>query len=141
MNLKLLSALAFAVLANVTFAAQSGGIPMPSPLTPVPDPSFSQYNGAPVVVSAQPAELFSDVRYHGTRNIAPCAVPTVVQVTDPCAKRSCCKSCVNVQICVPPCDPTCVKVTRDGNHVRYEYGKYSVVVKTVGHHVVVHYGD
>ena len=135
-----------------TLLGQASGIPMPSQLSPIPDPAFNQYpaylppSGAvdPTYGSqiiGQPMELYSNVRYLGTSNISQCAVPTVIQVPDPCNRDKCCKTCVNVQVCVPPCDPVKVKVTRDGNRVRYDYGKYSVVVRTVGDHVVVHYGD
>jgi hypothetical protein len=165
MSRVLMSGLAVALLASVAVAGDGrtlrsaiaptllaqNGIPMPSPLSPVPDPVYSQHPGysTPAFggstlgypVDGQSAELFSDVRYHGTRNIAPCAVPTIIQVPDPCNRDKCCKSCVNVQVCVPPCEPQRVKVTRDGNRVRYDYGQYSVVVKSVGNHVTVHYGD
>lgn len=141
-----------ATLAPV-LASQSGGIPMPMPLSPTPDPAYSAPGGAyipngdPVVISpgtpimGQPLELFPDVRYRATRNISPCAVPTIIQVADPCNKDRCCRTCVNIQVCVPPCDPCNVKVTRDGGKVRYDYGKYAVVARTVGNHVVVHYED
>ena len=141
-------------------AAQVSEIPLPAPLSPTPDPAYSgysqplnQYPSSPYPgmgdsfgaqgypVASQPIELFRDVRYHGSRNIAPCAVPTIIQVSDPCNRDRCCKTCVSVQVCVPPCDPQKIKVTRDGDRVRYDYGKYAVVVKTVGHHVVVHYQD
>ena len=126
--------------------AQNTGVAIPPALSPVPDPAFSQGTTvyAPsttgtVITSGEPLELFGDVRYHGTRNIAPCAVPTVVQFNDPCNRDKCYKSCVNVQICVPPCEPACVKVTRSGDRVRYDYGEDSVVIRKVGHHIVVHY--
>lgn len=109
-----------------------GGIPFQGSVSP----------GYPATtVSAQPVALFADVRYHAVRNIAPCAVPTIIQVPDPCSKSSCGKCCVNVEICAPPCDPKLVKVTRDGDRVRFDYGKYAVVAKTVGSHIVVHYHD
>ena len=144
---------------------QASDIPMPSPLSPVPDPYYSpsgspsgqiplnQYPSSPYStqspIVSEPAyglaspslELYHNVKYRGVRNISPCAVPTVVQVPDPCNRDASCKTCVNVQICVPPCDPKKVKVTRDGNKVRYDYGKYAVAVKSVGNHVVVHYED
>jgi hypothetical protein len=61
-------------------------------------------------------------------------------VVDPCDK--CCKRCVNVEVCAPPCAPCDVKVTRDGNRVRYEYaGGYAIVAHTVGDHIVVRYHD
>ena len=151
-----------AVLGQPVLLGQPTEILLPPTLSPVPDPLYSpsvqqtsnQYStpyagsvttapgtispGYPVV--SQPIPLFSDVRYHAVRNISPCAVPTIIQVSDPC-NTNCCKTCVNVEVCVPPCDPKCVKVTRDGNKVRYDYGKYAVVAKTVGNHVVVHYYD
>ncbi len=142
---------------------QVNSIPMPAPLSPVPDPvysepsygspaysspaqpSFSQYPSGPVeygyTLAPPTAVAYQNVKYRGTRNIAPCAVPTLVQVPDPCNKNACCKSCVNVEICVPPCDPRKVKVTHDGNKVRYDYGKYAVSVRSIGNHVVVHYED
>ncbi len=142
---------------SVALLGQASEIPMPVPLSPVPDPLYYQpgempqyqppapsYSAAPYTITpsvAQPVELFQNVRYRGSRNIAPCAVPTVIQVADPCSRGDCCKSCVNVQVCVPPCDPATVKVTRDGHKVRYDFGKYAVVAKTVGNHVVVHYQD
>ena len=134
-------------------AGQVNSIPMPTPLSPVPDPLGSTYtpgtgdtvyglsSPSAYAIAAPGAEIYQNVKYRGTRNIPPCAVPTVIQVPDPCNKNSCCKTCVNVQVCVPPCDPKCVKVTHDGNKVRYDYGKYAVTVRSIGHHVVVHYED
>ena len=125
---------------------QVNSIPMPAPLSPVPDPISGMYSpglsspGLSDTVYGLPTPA-PYVKYRGTRNIPPCAVPTVIQVPDPCNKNACCKSCVNVQVCVPPCDPKCVKVTHDGNKVRYDYGKYAVSVRSIGNHVVVHYED
>lgn len=108
------------------------------PSTPMLTP---QYPVAPQPMVGQPVPLFTNVRYRATRNIAPCAVPTIVQVADPCNRDRNCKTCVNVEVCVPPCDPKDVHVTRDGNRVRYDYGKYAVVIRSVGDHLVVHYAD
>lgn len=126
---------------------------LPAPLSPVPDPAYSAsyqpYSpsqpmpssvvGTPIV--GQPVELFSDVRYRAVRNIACDAVPTIIQFADPCNKYNCCKNCVFIQVCMPPCDPKCVKVSRDGDVVRYEFGKYAVTVRSVGDHIVVRYHD
>jgi len=101
-----------------------------------PYPAIIQPSG-PVV--GLPVPLFSDVRFRATRNIAPCAVPTIIQVADPCDKY--CKRCVNIEVCAPPCNPKDVKVTRDGNRVRYDYGKYAIVAHTAGDHIVVRYHD
>jgi len=55
----------------------------------------------------------------------------IVSVKDPCSckKTTCCcetPKCVNVKICVPPCDCPKVKVTRHGFKTRYDFGKYAV---------------
>ena len=83
------------------------------------------------------------MRYRGERNIAPCAKPIIVQIPDPCAcKTACCPTpCVNVQICVPECGCPCVKVTRCGDKVCYDYGKYSVNVISARGRVIVDYND
>lgn len=107
-------------------------IPAPATRTLVPQPEYSP---------AAPLELYPDVRYRGLRNVAPCAVPTIIQVPNPCIKDRCLRNCVNVQVCVPPCDPAQVRVTRDGSRVRYDYGKYAVLVRTVGDRIVVSYDD
>lgn len=121
----------------------------PTPLRPVPEATVPQST-----------ELFKCVKYRGLRNVAPCAVPTVVQVPDPCRcsyDKSPCKcgtnckcdcSCkcecktVNVQICVPKtcCD---VKpcVTQRGNRTRFDYGKYAVNVYSFAGRLVVDYDD
>src|SRR4051812_1566340 len=93
---------------------QPTAIPMPAPLSPVPDPAFSSQAYTPgqpyqtlspplgdpaygipsgITPVGGPVELFTNVKYRATRNIAPCAVPTIVQVADPCNKDRCCKSC------------------------------------------------
>jgi hypothetical protein len=134
-------------------------ISLPPQLSPIPDPAYApsgQYSPSPYspspysipapassdyVVSGAPVEVYQNVKYRAVRNIAPCAVPTIIQVPDPCNKNACCKTCVNVQVCVPPCEPAKVKVTRDGRNVKYDYGKYAVSVRSIGNHVVVHYED
>lgn len=135
-------------------------IALPPPLSPVPDPGYAPstqyapsapYSPSPYpvqapapsgyVISGAPVEIYQNVKYRAPRNIAPCAVPTIIQVPDPCNKDACCKTCVNVQVCVPPCDPHKVRVTRDGRNVRYDFGKYAVSVRSIGNHVVVHYED
>lgn len=120
----------------------------PTQIQPVPETSVSQ------------SDLFKCVKYRQLRNVAPYAVPVVVQVPDPCrcsydkspckcgdnCKCNCeckcaCKT-VNVQICVPKtcCD---VKpcVTQRGNRTRFDYGKYAVNVYSVAGRLVVDYDD
>lgn len=120
-----------------TRAVAEPTVPVPSPApAPASTVLVPQPDAAPVATAV---ELFGDVRYHGLRKVSPCAVPTIIQVPNPCIKDRCCKNCVNVQVCVPPCDPKLVRVTRDGNRVRYDYGKYAVLVRVVGNHIVVSY--
>jgi hypothetical protein len=106
----------------------------PSP-TPVPDQSYVTAPAAPVVVS--PAVLYTNVRVKDRRNIAPCAVPTIVQVPDPC--DPCC--CVNVEICAPACPPVCVKTSKCGTKVKYDYGDYEVEITSRRGRVTVDYDD
>ncbi len=117
-------------------------LPMPAPLSPTPE---VQYSGPVTGLPVMPAtvEIYHNVKYRGERNIAPCAKPIIVQVPDPCAcKDSCCPTpCVNVQICVPECGCPCVKVTRCGNKVRYDYGKYAVDVVSARGRIIVDYDD
>ncbi|MFN0054872.1 MAG: hypothetical protein ACKV0T_22100 [Planctomycetales bacterium] len=88
------------------------------------------YEGAANVV-----ELYHCVKYKDERHIAPCAVPMIVTVKDPCAKcdpcnRCCPPKCVAVQICVPPCSECPPKITcrRGGEYVRYDFGCYRVEI-------------
>jgi len=162
--------LGLAMVASVGFAAQTGStlsvptlggptllsqpidLPMPAPLStngsPTPLSTDVQYSGPvgqlPVVTMSNPV-IFSCVKYRSTRNIAPCAVPIIVQVPDPCTPRDrcCCtvRPCVNVEICVPACGCPNVCVTRNGNKTRYDYGKYAVNVISHNGRVVVDYDD
>jgi len=131
-------------LGGPTLLSQVQGteLPMPAALSPVPEVQYSgPVSGLPVM--APTVELYQNVKVRGERNIAPCAKPIIVQVPDPCACQSaCCPTpCVNVQICVPECGCPCVKVTRCGNKVTYDYGKYSVDVVSARGRVVVDYDD
>lgn len=150
--------------ANVRTVSQQGptlggptligqGTDLPAPADPLPAGQLSpnpeiQYSG-PVgqlpVVTAPAPELFQCVRYRDQRNIAPCAVPVIVQVPDPCAPRDRCgctvRPCVNVQICVPASGCPTVCVTRNGNKTRYDYGKYAVDVISLNGRIIVDYDD
>ena len=84
-------------------------------------------DGLPVVMAPCCSQLYSRVCYKQPRKIAPCAVPLVVSVLDPCSRKFDCETkCVLVKICVPTCGCPRVKVTRCGRHTRYDYGKYAV---------------
>lgn len=108
--------------------------------TLAPEPAAAQ--GTPVayseyVVEAAPVRLYTNVRVRDTKNVAPCAVPKIVQVNDPC--DNCCKVCI--EICVPPCANETVRCFRNGNRVRFCYGQYSVDVTTRRNDIVVNYND
>ena len=161
-----------ALMASVAMGAQSRSIRLisqqgPTPITqssevppaPLPSPTLStptlstnpevQFSGPvsqmPVVPVSADISLFPCVRYRSTRNIAPCAVPVIVQVPDPCTPRDRCgctvRPCVNVEICVPTCGCPDVCVTRNGNKTRYDYGKYAVNVISLNGRIVVDYDD
>jgi hypothetical protein len=115
------------------------------PLTPTPDPvsvaaqppvgAIPVPGDAPVVTQTVAIPLYHCVKYRDERKIAPCAVPMIVMVKDPCAKRcDPCEppKCVAVQICVPPCStcPPKVVCRRGGEYVKYDFGKYRVEIRS-----------
>jgi hypothetical protein len=129
-------------------------IPMPGPgyvtplqgevvLPPGAEVPPGAFGGQPMVMPG--IEVYRDVKYRRVRNIAPCAVPMIVSVKDPCASRSRCNACgpqcVNVEICVPPGACPCIKSNRDGSRVCYRYGRYSVQICSRPSGVVVSYAD
>ncbi len=87
--------------------------------------------------SAEPITLYPCVEVDDADEIAPCAEPLIVSVADPC--NPCC--CRHVQICVPKCG--CPEITRSkcGTKVTYDYGKYSVEIKSKADVVEVEYDD
>lgn len=86
--------------------------------------------------------LFRRVKVKDPDHIHPCAVPTIVQVLDPCPPKcgSCGPRCVYVEICAPTWRPE-VKVRRDGRMVKYDYGDYKVIVTSKDGYVKVNYND
>jgi len=104
----------------------------------------------PDAVGAGVVPLYICVKYKDLDNIAPCAVPKIVQVLDPCQPvcdpcKPCCKPaprCVNVQICVPQtCCPPKVVCRRGGKYVKYDYGKYAVEIRVKRGYIEVDYDD
>lgn len=100
----------------------------------------------PVPVATCVVPLYHCVKYRDERKIHPCAVPMVVMVQDPCWREDRCNpcdtpKCVAVQICVPPCSVCPPKVTcrRNGAHVRYDFGKYAVDIRSHRGVVMVDY--
>ena len=81
----------------------------PTPIAPPPAPQAypppQHAYPAPVV---QPVAVYQNVRIKDRHRIHPCAVPTIVEVPDPCNRH--CTVCI--EICAPPCE--CVRVRRHG---------------------------
>lgn len=105
------------------------------PIEPRPELVPVPYTPAPTV------ELYRNVRYRDERKISPCAVPMIVMVPDPCIDRCdpCVeRRCVAVKVCVPDCEP-CIKVSRDGYRVKYDFGKYAVTLTSARGRVLVDY--
>ncbi len=122
----------------------------PAPLAPVPEASAAKPSPdaavVPPAVEPQPApqvvELYPCVVYRDERKIAPCAVPMIVAVPDPCAPKDCCKPrCVYVKICVPPCGCPKVRVYKVLKKVRYDYGRYAVDITWRRGRIRVDYDD
>lgn len=118
--------------------------PGPPPPAPHYDPGFSDgvmLPGPVVHYDEAPATLFTNVRYTSTRKAHPCAVERIIRINDPCgSKHSCCEECVYIKICVPPCSgEDVVRCRRNGDRLRFYYGKYRVDVRVRKGYVVVDY--
>ena len=133
------------LMASAAFALEGPSLAAQEPLQPMPDavsvqpvPSVTAQpvpGAAPVPVETVAIPLYHSVKYKDLRKIAPCAVPMIVLVKDPCAK--CCDPCaptpcVAVQICVPSCStcPPKVVCRRNGEYVKYDFGKYRVEIRS-----------
>ena len=140
-------AVAGMLTASVGFAQEGPALFAQAPLQPIPDSVSVQgavstaqgpaVGAVPVPMQSVAIPLYQCVKYKDQRKIAPCAVPMIVMVKDPCAKCDPCNpcatpACVAVQICVPPCStcPPTVTCKRGGEYVRYDFGKYSVEIRS-----------
>ena len=89
--------------------------------------------------------LYTNIKIDDPDNIAPCAVPKIVQVLDPCPRNdgcgSCGPQCVFVQIFVPPGQCERVSVSRNGHKVKYKYDDYQVEVESKKGYIEVDYDD
>jgi hypothetical protein len=81
--------------------------------------------------------LYPKVRVIQPRNIAPCAVPKIVAVPDPC--QPC--GCVFISICVPAGACENVYTQPHAERVVFDYGKYAVKVTNRRGTLVVNYDD
>lgn len=155
--MKRLAGVAFALAVAAASSAASAG-ELRAPLFPAPAVIGLDGHIAPVAEAGGPVELFHCVKVRDRDHIAPCAEPTVIEIVDPCWKpdpcNPCCKpKCVKVLVCVPKkqtcCDPcACCKdagpkitCSKDGKHVRHDYGQYAVDVRSKNGYVEVDYDD
>lgn len=108
-------------------------------LSPVPE--------APYEIGAAPAvPMFQCVKYKDLDEMAPCAKSKIIVVKNPCADpcdpcKACEPPCVAIEICVPTCGCELISCKRDGDRVRYDYGKYAVDVRIKKDHIEVDYQD
>ena len=108
----------------VTPTAEPGSVIVPGPGGTYIAP---EANGIPMALSDCQCEFYCNVRYKDKCKIAPCAETLVVSVIDPCSRKFDCEvKCVQVKICAPNCGCPKVKISRNGRHTRYDYGKYAI---------------
>ena len=110
-------------------------------LYPVPEVPMMPEHGA--FVESCPIPLYTNVKYTDRHEMAPCAISRIIAVKDPCAsKDSCCgPQCVFIEICVPPCGCELVSCRRNGDRIRYDYGKYAIDVRVKKGYIQVDYQD
>lgn len=136
--------------------AHTGATFAPTPIAPAPAPGAGGTVAPAPVATGGCGPVFQCVKVEDRHNIHPCAVPKMICIVDPCWRPdpcSCCQTptCVQVQICVPPCSPCdcrCghnqypkVKVSKDGRKVYYDYGKYGVKIESKKGRIIVNYDD
>ena len=130
-----------AKLMGVCVAVSMSGFAMADhALTPVPEhPGVYDVHAAPAV------PMFHNVKYKDRDEMAPCAAPKVIIVKNPCADPcdpcNCQPACVAIQICVPTCGCELISCKRNGDRVRYDYGKYAVDVRIKKDYIEVDYQD
>ncbi len=125
-------------------------------IAPAPAPDGAKL--VPVPAAGGAVAQYPCVKVRDSQNIAPCAVKKIIQIVDPCWKPNpcgCCAPakprCVSVEICVPrpkpvsccrPKKQVCkVTCSKNGRHVRYDYGSYAVDIRSKNGYVEVDYDD
>ena len=128
----------FAMIMTLCAVLATGAVEARQELTPVPEAP-----GAFVESHAVP--LYTNVVYKDRDEMSPCAQPKIIAVKDPCACEDpcgCCgPKCVYIQICVPTCGCELISCRRNGDRIRYDYGKYAVDVRIKRDHIEVDYQD
>jgi hypothetical protein len=114
-------------------------------LTPVPEAQIIYHesqmpeHGSFVETVGQP--LYTNVKYKDLDEMSPCAMPKIIAVKDPCDDGCCGPKCVYIQICVPTCGCELISCKRNGDRIRYDYGKYAIDVRVKRNHIEVDYQD
>ncbi len=141
-------------LAGLSLAVLMSGAASAQELSPVPAAPGTVYGppvgehivydgvaNGPIHLDAAPEPVFTNVKYVDKKKMQPCAVTKIIRVNDPCAcDDGCCgPKCVYIAICVPPCGCEDVRCRRDGDRMRYDYGKYAVDVRVKKGYIVVDY--
>lgn len=132
----------FAQFLTMCAIVATGAVQAGQELMPIPEIPYGVVESQPYVESCA-VPLYTNVKVKDLREMAPCAVPKIIAVKDPCAcDNGCCPPpCVYIQICVPPCGCELVSCKRDGDRIRYDYGKYAIDVRVKKDHIVVDYQD
>ncbi len=134
---KLLSMCLIAVMSSV----QAGQELMPIPEVPMMVAEQPVYEQGGVFVESCAEPLYTNVKYKDLREMSPCAQPKIIAVKDPCDDGCCGQKCVYIQICVPTCGCELISCKRNGDRIRYDYGKYAVDVRIKRNHIEVDYQD
>lgn len=119
----------------------SGSAMAAQELAPVPEhPYVHELNAAPAV------PMFHAVKYKDCDEKSPCAKPKIIVVKnpcyDPCDPCKCGQpECVAIEICVPTCGCELVSCRKNGDRVRYDYGKYAIDVRIKKDYIEVDYQD
>jgi hypothetical protein len=112
-------------------------------LYPVPEIPVTAEHGE--FVESAPIPLYTNVKYTDRHEMSPCAVSKIIAVKDPCACRDACNccgpKCVFIEICIPTCGCELISCRRNGDRIRYDYGKYAVDVRVKKGFIEVDYQD
>lgn len=127
-----------AILAASTVQAGLDLIPVPEGQI-IYQSSEMPEHGSFVESVAQP--LYTNVKYKDLDEMAPCAVPKIIAVKDPCDDGCCGPKCVYIQICIPSCGCELISCKRNGDRIRYDYGEFAVDVRVKRNHIEVDYQD
>ncbi len=133
-KLALLAVACLSLTCGNVFAQDAAPVVEPAP-SAAPAPEAAPVEGHPIT-------LFCNVKYKDLDEMAPCASPKIIAVKDPCAcyDGCCAPPCVYIKICVP-CGCEVVTCSKNGDRIRYDYGKYAVDIRVKKGYIEVDYQD